>query len=116
MTEHSATNTPDVASRSALAKVVLALLALSAVGFLVSMVGHIAGWKGFDNGGESTTAGSTFWFMYFFAGIGAFVVGLVALIRGLRGGPASERQAGSWAVAYVVATVALIVIVDAIIE
>ncbi|MBK5308122.1 MAG: hypothetical protein JJD92_15660 [Frankiaceae bacterium] len=116
MTDQGTVNTSDVTGRSVLAKAVLFLLAASAVGFAVSMVGHIAGWKGFDNGGESTAAGDTFWLLYFFAGIAALVVGVVALVRGLRGGPASERQAGTWALGYVVASVALIAIVDALFE
>jgi hypothetical protein len=113
MTDQTAAQTPDVVTgRSALAKAVLFLLAVSAVGFVVSLIGHIADWEGFDNGGESTAAGSTFWFLYFFGGIAALIAGVVALVRGLRGGAASERQAGTWAIVYVVVTVAVVAIVD----
>jgi di/tricarboxylate transporter len=98
--------------RTALAKVVLFLVAAAAVGFVVSLIGHFADWKGFDDGGESTTAGSTFWFLYFFSGIAALVAGVVALVKGMRSGNVAERNAGRLAVAFVVCTVALLVIVD----
>jgi hypothetical protein len=116
MTEQSTPNAPEVTGRSALAKAVLLLLAVSAVGFVVSLIGEIANWKGFDNGGESTVAGSTFWFMYFFGGIAALVTGVIALVRGLRGGPASERQVGTWAIAYAIGSVAFIAIFDAFVD
>lgn len=89
---------------------------MSVVGLAVSAIGDAADWKGFDNGGESTVAGSTFWLMYFLGGIAALVVGLVALVRGLRGGPASERQAGTWAIAYAVLSILFIVVFDSLVE
>jgi hypothetical protein len=116
MTEQSIANAPDVAGRSMLAKAVLFLLAVSAVGFVMSLIGEIANWKGFDNGGESTVAGSTFWLMYFFGGIAALIVGVICLVRGLRGGPTSERQAGTWAIAYAIGSVAFIAIFDAFVD
>ena len=101
-----------VAERTLLEKFVLGLIALSAVGFVVSMVGHLADWKGFDNGGESTVAGSTFWFLYFFAGIAAVVAGVLALVHGTRAKIAGERRAGLLALGYAVVTVVLIVLAD----
>lgn len=102
--------------RTTLAKVVLFLVAASLVGFVVSFIGHFADWKGFDEGGESTAAGSTFWFLYFFGGIAALVTGIVALVRGFRGGPPSERQAGQVAVAYAVLSVAVFAVVEAVFD
>ncbi|MDT7573229.1 MAG: hypothetical protein QOE05_3403 [Actinomycetota bacterium] len=54
--------------------------------------------------------------MYFFGGIAALVVGVVALVRGLRGGASSERQAGTWAIAYAIGSVAFIAIFDAFVD
>lgn len=99
--------------RSTLARAVLALIAISAVGFLMSVIGHIADWKGFDADGDSTIAGSTFWFLYFFGGIAALVAGVTALIRS-RGGDKSERRAGLLAMAYVIGSVAVVALVDAV--
>ena len=112
------TDSPEAATqsggRSVLARFVLVLVGLSAIGFVVSLIGNLAGWQGFDDGGESTAAGSTFWFMYFFGGVGALVAGVVALVRSRRrAGP--ERAAGRTALIYVVATIAIIVFVDTVI-
>jgi hypothetical protein len=98
--------------RTTLATVTLAALAISVVGLVVSAIGHMADWKGFDNGGESTVAGSTFWMMYFLAGIAALVLGLVALIKSWRNGPASEQRAGRLALGYVVLSVIFLIIID----
>jgi uncharacterized membrane protein len=116
MTDESTHDAPEVTGRSALARAVLLLLAISGVGLIMSLIGEIANWKGFDNGGESTVAGSTFWFMYFFGGIAALIAGVIALVRGMRGGPHSERQAGTRAIAYAVASVAFIVVFDAFVD
>ena len=107
---------PAVRERTTLATVVLGVTGLSAIGFVGSMVGHLADWKGFDNGGESTAAGSTFWFLFFFAGIAALVLGVVALAKSGRHGPVSERRAGQLAVGYVVVTVLLLVLVDTVFD
>jgi hypothetical protein len=113
MTDLTASTTRE---RTTLATIVLAVTGLSAIGFVVSMVGHIANWNGFDDGGESTAAGDTFWLMYFLAGIAALVLGGVALAKAWRNGPASERSAGQLAVAYAVVSVLLIVLVDTLFD
>jgi hypothetical protein len=105
---------PATRERSTLATIVLAVVGLSAVGFVVSVIGHYAGWKGFDNGGESTTAGDTFWLLYFLAGIAALVLGVVTLAKSWGRGPASEQRAGRLALAYVVVSVLVIILVDAL--
>ena len=102
--------------RTTLATIVLGVTALSALGFIVSMIGHFANWKGFDDGGESTAAGDTFWLLYFFGGIAALVLGLVALAKAWRNGPASERRAGQLAVAYAVVSIVLIVVADTLLD
>lgn len=63
---------------------------------------------------QSTAAGSTSWSMYLFGGIAALIAGVIALVRGRRGGLASERQAGTWAIMYAVGSVAFIAIFDAL--
>jgi hypothetical protein len=105
---------PDTRERTTLATIVLAVTGLSAIGFVGSVVGHLAGWKGFDNGGESTAAGDTFWLLYFLAGIAALVLGVVALAKAWGRGPASERRAGLMAVGYVVVSIVVVIVVDAL--
>ena len=107
---------PAVRERTVFASIVLAVTGLSAIGFVGSMVGHLADWKGFDNGGESTAAGSTFWMLYFLGGLAALVLGVVALAKAWRHGPAYERRAGQLALAYVVVSVLLIVVVDTLFD
>ena len=107
---------PATRERTTLATIVLGLTGISAIGFVVSMIGHLAEWRGFDNGGESTVAGSTFWMMYFLAGIAALVLGVVALAKSWRNGPASERRAGQLALGYVVVSILLIALADTLFD
>ena len=105
---------PATRERTPLATIVLGVTGLSALGLVGSVIGHLAGWKGFDNEGESSAAGDTFWFLFFFAGIAALVLGVVALVKAWRNGPASERSAGRLALSYAVAAVVLMIVIDAL--
>jgi hypothetical protein len=107
---------PATRERTALATIVLGVTGLSAIGLVVSLIGDVADWKGFSNGGESTAAGDTFWLMYFLGGIAALVLGVVALVKAGRSGPESERSAGRMAVGYAIASVLLIVVVDTVLD
>ena len=103
---------PATRERTTLATIVLAVTGISVIGLLGSLIGHLAGLEGFDNGGESSTAGSTFWLMYFLAGVAALVLGVVTLAKSWGRGPASEQRAGRLAIAYAVLSVLLIIAVD----
>lgn len=107
---------PATRERTALATVVLAAVGLSALGLVVSVLGHLAGWNGFDDGGESTAAGDTFWLLYFLAGIAALVLGAVALVKAWRDGPLSERKAGQLALAYAAVSIVVVVLVDTLLD
>lgn len=101
--------------RSALGKVALGLVALSAVGFVLLMVGDIAGWNGFTEGDEnSSAAGDLSWFTFSIGAIVALITGVVAWVRGRRAHRDGDVRAGQIAVGYFVFAVIAVAIVSSV--
>ena len=99
--------------RSTLAWLALAAAAISAVGIAILLVGIAFDIEGAEEGEEGKAIFDIAWFSYFFGGIGALILGLLAFLLGQRRNEPSTRRAGVVALAYVAIAVVIFVIASA---
>lgn len=105
----------STSGRSALGSLVLALTALSIIGFVVLVIGSIADWKGFsDDPDDESTFADIVWITFSLGGLLALVAGIVAWVRGRTRRLTGDVRAGQMAVGWVVFAIVASVIVSAL--
>lgn len=109
------TTDASTGGRSGLGTLVVALTAISAIAFVVLVIGSIADWKGFsDDPDDNSTFADIVWTTFALGGLLALILGIVAWIRGRARAMAGDVRAGQTAVAWVVFAVVLSLIVSAL--
>jgi ABC-type Fe3+ transport system permease subunit len=103
------------AGRSALGSLVLALTVISAIAFVILVIGSIADWKGFsDDPDDESTFADIVWTTFALGGLLALILGVIAWFRGRTRGPAGDVRAGQTAAAWAVVAVVISLIVSAL--
>jgi ABC-type Fe3+ transport system permease subunit len=101
--------------RSGLGSLALVLTVISAIAFVILVIGSIANWKGFsDDPDDVSTFADIVWSTFAIGGLLALLTGVIAWIRARSRRLAGDVRAGQTAVAWVVVAVIVSVIVSAL--
>lgn len=85
---------------SALARLIPIIVGISVLGFLVLVIGDVAGIEGADEGEEGSFVFDIAWVSFSLGAIIALVAGVVALLKGHRSHRADEERAGKIGIGY----------------
>ena len=86
--------------RSTLARVIPVIVGISVLGFLVLVIGDIAGAEGTDEGDEGRAVFDIAWACFSLGAIIALIAGIVALVTGRRRAAPDDERAGKLGVGY----------------